>query len=1088
MADEIIIETTSQEVVEIGVVGPQGPQGAAGTGLETLTSKGDTLYRGDVTGERLPIGTSGQILRVSASGLPEWGAAPASGVSSVSGKTGAVSLDSTDIFTEQALQISDAGTADCNGVFVYGGLFNGRPTYYATKDTFVYWDGSNWVINHNGDDQYFGTATTHPWQAVWSFGDGANPLPVVTQAASHEFEQVVGQRTNPTALGTASSKNVGTGANDVAAGNHTHSAATQSVAGFLSTTDKTKLDGIATGAEVNVNADWNASSGDAQILNKPTSLTPSAHAASHHAAAGSDALAPSDIGAQSIFTAGYTSASVSGVPLQLSAARARTWTLENAQSNRNVYLPVTGIQTGDVAVLIGGGDMSYTLTVKVPAAGGAAIIDPENTPNASPVVISASGQQFRFIVTDPSSFNPWRFVSVDTHTHPASAISDSTTAGRALLTGADSSAQRSSLGLGTASTKDAPATGNASSTQVVLGNDTRLSDARTPSSTLAHAASHAAGGSDPVTPSSIGAQSIFDSSSVFYSSDQTLAVHRARQWTISNTNAAGINVTLPSGTDGSLSDDIYVIRGGSAMSGPITIRHLVVSSPQIYETLATISATGQQYRFRSDGGTTANWSLVPVDTHTHGNITNDGKVGSDAGRVLVTTTAGAVTTLALGTANQVLRVNSGATAVEFTSLAASATTDTTNASNISSGTLATARMGSGTPSASNYLRGDGSWQTVTAGVGGSTGATDNVILRSDGTGGTSVQDSAFVIPDNATASPNNTVNHASIQATGGTTNVSVSLVPKGTGAFSLSVPDSAATGGNVRGVNSVDLQRNRSAATQVASGPNSVIGGGQNNTNAGELCFIGGGQNNSHSTSGQYACVIGGGINNLMSSIAEYSTIAGGRGNACNSNGQTATIAGGSFNTASNYFATIGGGTGNTGSGEYSVVAGGRTNTASTDFAYVAGGFLALANRYGIQAHAAGQFAAQGDAQRIRAVLRCATTTNAAVEMALNGSTTYLTIPSGKVMYGEIYVVGVRAGGADVAIYRVVYAAKNIGGTSTEVFSSVTTDAATGTSLEVATVDQAGAATDYIRIRPTGVAGQNWRWVAKVDMVEVGHG
>jgi hypothetical protein len=33
---------------------------------------------------------------------------------------------------------------------------------------------------------------------------------------------------------------------------------------------KTKLDGIEAGAEVNVNADWNATSGDAQILNKPT--------------------------------------------------------------------------------------------------------------------------------------------------------------------------------------------------------------------------------------------------------------------------------------------------------------------------------------------------------------------------------------------------------------------------------------------------------------------------------------------------------------------------------------------------------------------------------------------------------------------------------------------------------------------------------------------------------------------------------------------------------------------------------------------------------------------------------------------------
>lgn len=49
----------------------------------------------------------------------------------------------------------------------------------------------------------------------------------------------------------------------------------------LSTNDftntlKTKLDGIQDGAEVNVNADWNATSGDAQILNKPTIPTTTA--------------------------------------------------------------------------------------------------------------------------------------------------------------------------------------------------------------------------------------------------------------------------------------------------------------------------------------------------------------------------------------------------------------------------------------------------------------------------------------------------------------------------------------------------------------------------------------------------------------------------------------------------------------------------------------------------------------------------------------------------------------------------------------------------------------------------------------------
>jgi hypothetical protein len=39
------------------------------------------------------------------------------------------------------------------------------------------------------------------------------------------------------------------------------------------TADKNKLAGIESGAQVNVNADWNASSGDAEILNKPTLAT-----------------------------------------------------------------------------------------------------------------------------------------------------------------------------------------------------------------------------------------------------------------------------------------------------------------------------------------------------------------------------------------------------------------------------------------------------------------------------------------------------------------------------------------------------------------------------------------------------------------------------------------------------------------------------------------------------------------------------------------------------------------------------------------------------------------------------------------------
>ena len=94
---EVILPTT----------GPQGPAGPAGSGLETLTTLGDTLYRGASTGERLPIGTAGQILKVSAGGIPEWGAAPSSGVTSVTGTAPIVSSGGTT----PAISISAATTS-----------------------------------------------------------------------------------------------------------------------------------------------------------------------------------------------------------------------------------------------------------------------------------------------------------------------------------------------------------------------------------------------------------------------------------------------------------------------------------------------------------------------------------------------------------------------------------------------------------------------------------------------------------------------------------------------------------------------------------------------------------------------------------------------------------------------------------------------------------------------------------------------------------------------------------------------------------------------------------------------------------------
>ena len=67
-------------------------------------------------------------------------------------------------------------------------------------------------------------------------------------------------------------------------------------------------------------------------------------------------------------------------------------------------------------------------------------------------------------------------------------------------------------------------------------------------------------------------------------------------------------------------------------------------------------------------------------------------------------------------------------------------------------------------------------------------------------------------------------------ASGGTTNQGVAVVAKGSGGFSLQVPDGTTTGGDARGLLSVDLGLSRTASSQVTSGANSILAG--NNSSA----------------------------------------------------------------------------------------------------------------------------------------------------------------------------------------------------------------------------------------------------------------
>jgi hypothetical protein len=180
--------------------------------------------------------------------------------------------------------------------------------------------------------------------------------------------------------------------------------------------------------------------------------------------------------------------------------------------------------------------------------------------------------------------------------------------------------------------------------QFAEGSDPRFTDSRQP--TL-HGSTHHTGGTDALAAHQINGQTIFAAGSAVYSADETLSASRAIQFTVGNTNASGINITLPTGTNGTLLGDTYVLIGGNTLAGPIVVRTFTNISPPIYQTLATITASGQQFRFRSAGGNSGGWSLVPVDTHTHtGSQVN---VGTTANLPLKTGTNGVIEAGSFGT-------------------------------------------------------------------------------------------------------------------------------------------------------------------------------------------------------------------------------------------------------------------------------------------------------------------------------------------------------------------------------------------------------------------------------------------------------
>jgi hypothetical protein len=196
---------------------------------------------------------------------------------------------------------------------------------------------------------------------------------------------------------------------------------------------------------------------------------PTLHSSTHHTG-GTDAIAPSSIGAQSLVSSESLTLTAD---VQLSANRNRRYTVVNfSGSLRSINLPTSGHLVGDIVQIFQG---AGTNGVQVTVNGIAFVGNPD----------ISSGQQQTFLATGTAA-NNWALARVDTHTHTGSQVTVGTTANLPLITGTNGVIEAGAFGTSAASFCE--------------GNDARLSDDRDPN---LHAASHLPDGADEIFDQSL---------------------------------------------------------------------------------------------------------------------------------------------------------------------------------------------------------------------------------------------------------------------------------------------------------------------------------------------------------------------------------------------------------------------------------------------------------------------------------------------------------------------------------------------------------------------------------------------------------
>jgi trimeric autotransporter adhesin len=1005
MADEIIIETVSAEVVEVGVPGPQGPAGAAGTGLETLTTQGDTLYRGASTGERLPIGTTGQILRVSASGIPEWGAAPASGVSSVNSETGAVTLDGSDIDTSGNDDLAAFVTyefADGNGIYypLPDSTLNSKRVYRTTTGHHVFFQSLRWhitdgspitanIIESSDDDN-----AAWPWLSAWDGSIEKAQLSTVVGRARSNFLFVGDSIPNTSVSGLAS----------VAASGDYDDLSGKPTLGTSSTKDAPTT-GNASSTQVVLG-------NDTRLSDARTPSSTLAHAASH--AAGVKASYNDQV-------AGMTA---------------------------NVFIRANNVGTAgnSITLTFDGGDDIYTVLAAWNAA---------NTSNTAEFVsgddsqVPDDGEEITLSGGAAAGADPvfdQRLNTTNDVTFKQITLSDNVSEeSYKLEADADTGLAANGFGIFSESTQSYPFVTTPEGEAIFAGTSAFLSVADRSDITDADKYKGLYGVS--------GCFNVY--SNVL---NQNIASFADNGDVLMGTT--GYGEPASDGTTSSWGTKFQV-------NGNVAIQDNENEVKATFDAQDKLTAN-RTYDLPNRSGELMIVGDAPA-SHTHGNLTNDGKVGSTSGLPLVTTTAGAVTTLALGTAGQVLRTKSDLSGVEFADPAAAGVTSVTGTAPIvsSGGTTpaisVTVGTGANTVAAGNDSRITGAIQSTLVDAKGDlivataadtvarlpVGATNGHVLTVDSaeaggmkwaaaSGGlTGIASSASQVlgtsSGNITGVDGNTIDSADPFVKWNDTAARLEYanpLSRPAGAMYVGVAPTT----TALGTRAINIQADRSlAATRIATGTDAVLVGNNGEATATNATAVG----YRARATGTYAVAIGG----EPSATANYS-IAIGEAAAANA---VAAI------NISNYSAYFG----NTSSGVNSV---------------------------GLNASPSlrGEFATAA----MRAVYWGGQTTSDTANVELNldaTATNRMTIAANTAVIADIYLIARRTDNSKFLAARRWVAIRRDGSNNTALIGGVQTietDQSEGSPTWTFTIDADDTASvESLRVRVTGAASEtvNWR-------------